>query len=992
MSFLSSRTVFCLKCLPLVALLLGPRGFAIVDMNFNGLSDSWELAHNGNLLFPPEFDPSADADHDGWINEDEAVAGTDPFDANPGQGIVNPWITRTAATFADTNGDGIFEVITPAVCTLRWESLPGKQYVVEYSPGLGGSAGWLPVGTAIIATQTLQTFNIQTSLPDGTEPPSGFWRVKVTDVDQDGDVLTNHEEWRYGTSRFSRDTENDGVSDFDELTKNFTSPLSAADGDADGIPNDFEKDFARRLLEGKPNPVDWPGVHADLVAGNLDAAHIYTGDGTTAGEMYALVGKAAAHGTASAEFMVEVQMRDNNLSGRYIAPSDVGPGEDNFTYTESAPRGNFPFPLRNTVSLTQPQANASYLTGHIGGAVWNASTKPKTVPISIVTFGASPATSTYREFDNLPDRFECEGSINHLRTRIIATDPSHLGKSISFLRVNSWKPLGDYSFGFGTVLDANLLTVQLAPGHLVSEWIEQAATMRPEEQAFQYLLRLESAPEFLTVNSDFDEGRIDPVTGYAIPDCDDATIGLEAERKHLEGKYALGERVTDDLHAGFFGISPLQAGNDFWTGATVTIGKINKIDPATGHPESGHIRLYGKWGNGPSQYRAIIPYDFDTLATTNLATGGINGVPGERVYGAGSPFPSWTTYYIEGVHPGRITLEWRYQKGAVDVSYEQEFEVVTHKTALQWKYDLDYKIRLETSNDPSGEIRVATLHLPSESYTTRMERASEYYDYYQDCFLSPLRSPPLHPQAMSWPGLARLAGSQVVGGLSDAEYGRQITQYGAFALDPLGLIPSDFLNLEWPEQETADLQQALFTGGRDIFKSIGWQMHAYRSSGYRAIEWAADATGDADATAMVLDDAWINLRLGVLNHDKPLLNGVAELIANREQNVTIVPTWSVVSSLGVLGVVDWVFDHMAKNSCYPLGGDFNDMFPSGNLSDTFDRWDWIKSSTPNGILDTWNSMPEPDRETLVRKTLFADAYRFSLVPLPVYVWDFMDEN
>jgi hypothetical protein len=34
-------------------------------------------------------------------------------------------------------------------------------------------------------------------------------------------------------------------------------------------------------------------------------------------------------------------------------------------------------------------------------------------------------------------------------------------------------------------------------------------------------LPLQTAPEVLKVNSDFDEGRINPETGYAIPDCDD---------------------------------------------------------------------------------------------------------------------------------------------------------------------------------------------------------------------------------------------------------------------------------------------------------------------------------------------------------------------------------------------------------------------------------------------------------------------------------------
>jgi hypothetical protein len=367
------------------------------------------------------------------------------------------------------------------------------------------------------------------------------------------------------------------------------------------------------------------------------------------------------------------------------------------------------------------------------------------------------------------------------------------------------------------------------------------------------------------------------------------------------------------------------------------------------------------------------------------------------VRGAVAGLPAFLS---EGVHPGKITLEWRYQKGDIDFKHEQSFEVCTHKNALQWKHDLAYKIRLETANDPSGQINTIAVMFPGESYRERRERASEYYDFYQDCFLTPLRSKPLHTQAITWPGLARLAGSQVVGGLSDSEYARMLLEAGTI---PGYVLPQSIQDdlLQLSLSETKDLQQALFTGARTIFQSIGWQMHAYRSSGYRALDWVETETGEAEVSA--LSGVWKRLRIGILNHDKITLDRVALDITDREQNVTIVPTWGVISGL-FLGTTNWMFSVLGENSCTPSGLDFSDLFPkfpvpTGSLANTAHRWTWIRPTTANGILDTWNKHPIANRDTLVRRTLEQDARRFSMishfphplptpvVALPVWVWD-----
>lgn len=68
---------------------------AFLDTNSNGLSDLWERAYNGGNLFPIDvfpYRPGDDPDGDGWTNEQEAAAGTNPFDPNPPDGIIGPEI------------------------------------------------------------------------------------------------------------------------------------------------------------------------------------------------------------------------------------------------------------------------------------------------------------------------------------------------------------------------------------------------------------------------------------------------------------------------------------------------------------------------------------------------------------------------------------------------------------------------------------------------------------------------------------------------------------------------------------------------------------------------------------------------------------------------------------------------------------------------------------------------------------------------------------
>ena len=216
------------RLLPLCALLCATLpAFAFVDSNNNGLSDLWERTYNNGQLYGPSFDPQADADGDGWTNAQEAAAGTNPLDPNPPEGIVRPQLTNIPAVWSepDENGDSV--IVTPASMFMEWQTIPGKQYTLLYSPDL---IEWLAVpNETFIGSGSIKGYGVE--LTDDKL----FWRVKIDDVDSDGDGLTDAEEYILGTDPTLADSDEDGMPDAWEV-KWGLNPLDPADAaaDADG--------------------------------------------------------------------------------------------------------------------------------------------------------------------------------------------------------------------------------------------------------------------------------------------------------------------------------------------------------------------------------------------------------------------------------------------------------------------------------------------------------------------------------------------------------------------------------------------------------------------------------------------------------------------------------------------------------------------------------------------------------------------------------------
>lgn len=111
---------------------------AVPDYNFDGLDDRFQRRY-WPVFTAPEAAPTSDPDQDGFTNQREYLAGTNPID---------PGSLRFAIQSVRLTAQG---------AELRFESAPGKSYQVYRNPNVAGSA-WQAVGAPVAASGQTATF------------------------------------------------------------------------------------------------------------------------------------------------------------------------------------------------------------------------------------------------------------------------------------------------------------------------------------------------------------------------------------------------------------------------------------------------------------------------------------------------------------------------------------------------------------------------------------------------------------------------------------------------------------------------------------------------------------------------------------------------------------------------------------------------------------------------------------------------------------------
>lgn len=151
------------------------------DRDGDGLGDVWQVRFG-----LPSLTPMRDTDGDGVSNGEEELAGTDPLDSGSAFRVEH-------LRYADASEREM-------VVTAR--GVAGKRYQVQEHPDLNRGV-WIDLGFPV---QAAADGEVALRVPRRVDADRGFYRIAVTDLDEDEDGLSAAEEAIIGTSDHNPNT------------------------------------------------------------------------------------------------------------------------------------------------------------------------------------------------------------------------------------------------------------------------------------------------------------------------------------------------------------------------------------------------------------------------------------------------------------------------------------------------------------------------------------------------------------------------------------------------------------------------------------------------------------------------------------------------------------------------------------------------------------------------------------------------------------------
>lgn len=270
--FAAKPSVFFCRIIAALSLCSWPV-LAAVDLNNDGVGDLWALKFNAVGAAA-----SDDLDGDGKTNASEAIAGTDPHDST----------SRLEITSITMDVDGVH---------LTWLSVAGKRYRVQ-STDTFEPANWQDLGSAVMGTGAYLTAEFA---PDDLLERQ-YYRVMVEDADTDNDGVSNWEELIVGYDANS--SYSAGAAAGDDLTR-----LKAALQGTNQIRVDAADELAAEL--GRE-----PGTFVITRSGGLIpvTVNLSTGGTATSGVDYTALPTTVSFGLAQNTAVITVTPEEDSVA------------------------------------------------------------------------------------------------------------------------------------------------------------------------------------------------------------------------------------------------------------------------------------------------------------------------------------------------------------------------------------------------------------------------------------------------------------------------------------------------------------------------------------------------------------------------------------------------------------------------------------------------------------------------------------------------------
>jgi hypothetical protein len=331
----------------------------MIDMNGNGMSDIWEWSHNIYGI-----NPNTDSDGDGFLNWQEAIAGTDPLNSNS-----YPHIPIFVSS--PTN----FSVTLPCA--------PGKVYTL-WSITDWVNASW------VIETNVEPLSGPSITLNGTVGPMMKFYRVGISDTNSDGTGLMNDwEKFQLGlniTNAYSngqQDINGSPLSDYAYATNTLASQnivtIAASDSAA------TQPDLGQKSTATGQFTITRGGFPLDNIIVNLGAGGPGTGFAVSGTDYSTLPASVFLPVGVSSVSLTLTPLADTSLAAPVIAQLEVLPGAN---YTVGA--------QSNAAVVIYPSPTAIG-TGLLGQYYTNCSTNYT----NAVNF--NPTNSLFARFDRTID-------------------------------------------------------------------------------------------------------------------------------------------------------------------------------------------------------------------------------------------------------------------------------------------------------------------------------------------------------------------------------------------------------------------------------------------------------------------------------------------------------------------------------------------------------------------------------------------------------------